>query len=83
MVSAFNLIPPIIIINPIRPAIVVPKLVKIVQNLPHADSAILSITSSLNKFVNDIHYFIYYFIIYIISLAKEFRIIGFSAGSII
>ena len=54
MVSAINLIPLIIIINPIRPALVVPKLVKIVQNLRHADSAILSITSLLNKFVNDI-----------------------------
>ena len=47
MVSANYLIHLIIIINPIRPALVVPKLVKIVQNQPHADSAILSITSSL------------------------------------
>ena len=52
MVPAINLIPLIIRINPIRPALVVPKLVKIVQNLPHADSAVLSITYSLNKFVN-------------------------------
>ena len=33
MVSAINLIPLIIIMNPIRPALVVPKLVNIVQNL--------------------------------------------------
>ena len=51
MVPAINLIPLIIIINPIRPALVVPKLVQI---YPHGDSAILSIASSLNKFVNDI-----------------------------
>ena len=54
MVSAINLIPLIIIINPMRPALVVPKLVKIVPNLSQVDSAILSITSSLNKFDNDI-----------------------------
>ena len=54
MVFAINLMPLIIIINPIRPALVVPKFVKTVQNLPQADSAILSITSWLNKFVNDI-----------------------------
>ena len=47
MVSAINFIPLIIIINPIRPALVVPKFVKIVQNLRQADSAILSITSWL------------------------------------
>ena len=34
MVSAINLIPLIIIINPIRPALVVPKFVKIVQIYP-------------------------------------------------
>ena len=61
MVSAINLISLIIIINPIRPALVVPKFVKIVQNLPQADSAILSITSWLNKFVNNIPYFSSYF----------------------
>ena len=54
MVSAINFIPLIIIINPIRLTLVVLKLVKIVQNLPQADSATLSITSSLNKFVNNI-----------------------------
>ena len=54
MVSAINLFPLIIIINPMRPAPVDPKLVKIVRNLPHADSAILSITSPSNKFVNHI-----------------------------
>ena len=41
MVSAINLIPLIIIINPIRPALVVPKLVKIVRNLPNADFIII------------------------------------------
>ena len=81
MVSAINLIPLIIIINSIRPPLVVPKLVKIVQNLPHADSAILSITSSLNKFVNHIPTLIVRYPV--ISLAKEFRIIGFSDGNII
>ena len=58
MVSAINLIPLIIIINPMRPALVVPKLVKIVPNLSQVDSAILSITSSLNKFDNDIPWLI-------------------------
>ena len=47
MVSAINFIPLIIIINSIRPALVVPNFVKIVQNLPEADSAILLITSWL------------------------------------
>ena len=53
MVSAINLIPLIIIINPIKPALVVPKFAKTVQNLSQADAAILSITSWLNKFVNE------------------------------
>ena len=47
IVSAINFMPLIIIINPVRPALVVPKVVKIVQNLSQADSTISSITSWL------------------------------------
>ena len=64
-----------------RSAIVAPKLVKIVQNLLHEDSTILSITSSLDKFVKDIHQLIVG--CPVISLAKEFIIIAFSAENII
>ena len=71
----------IIIINPIWPALVFPKLVKTVQNLPQAGSAILSITSLLNKFVKDIPRLIVGFPV--ISLDKEFKIIAFSAENII
>ena len=51
IVSAIILIPLIMIIKPNYPSLVVPKLIKRVQNRSHADSAILSIISSLNKFV--------------------------------
>ena len=54
LVPAIILVPLIIIINPINPALVVPKFIKRVQNRAYADSAILSIISSLNKFVRDI-----------------------------
>ena len=52
--SSIEFMPLIIIIHQIRPALVVSKFVKTVQNLTRTDQLILPITPVLNKIGNNI-----------------------------
>ena len=81
IVSAISLIPLIIIIFPINPALAVPKFVNNVQNFPQADSAILFNVFSSKRFIKDTLSFIFEWPN--MSRASEFSTFGFSAGNII